>query len=186
MKPKSELKRRDFLLSGSAIAFAPFILGKESVLAQLPKTTEGRRVVTGVNEKGKSVILRDGAVPDSARYDEPGKASGTDLWVEHRVPVSFKNANDPLIGYSPVTEPPDGGVTARIVTWQPGFSFPFHRTRTLDFIFIISGRLELLLDEGSTVLGPGDTAIQRGTNHGWRVVGNEPCMFAAVLISAVS
>lgn len=109
MKTSTELRRRDFILSGSAMAFAPFILSKESVLTQFPKTEEGRRVVTGVNDNGKSVILSDGTVPDSARYSEPGKSSGSDLWVEHGVPVSFKNANDPLVGYSVVTEPPEAG-----------------------------------------------------------------------------
>ena len=71
-----------------------------------------------------------------------------------------------------------------MITWEPGLSYPIHRTATIDFIFIVSGQLELILEEGSTVLNPGDCVIQRGTNHGWRVVGGEPCTFTAVMLSA--
>jgi quercetin dioxygenase-like cupin family protein len=69
-------------------------------------------------------------------------------------------------------------------TWEAGFMYPMHRSDTIDFVFIISGQLELILEEGSTVLRSGETVVQRGTNHAWRVVGNEPCTFAAVMIDA--
>jgi quercetin dioxygenase-like cupin family protein len=68
-------------------------------------------------------------------------------------------------------------------TWQPGFSYRMHRTPTVDFIVIVSGQLELLLDDGSVRLKPGDSVVQRGTSHGWRVIGKEPCTFAGVLVS---
>ena len=59
-----------------------------------------------------------------------------------------------------------------------------HQTDTLDFLFVISGQIELILEEGSTVLESGDCLVQRGTNHAWRVVGDESCTFAVVLLSA--
>jgi naringenin degradation protein FdeH len=71
-----------------------------------------------------------------------------------------------------------------IFTWQPGFSFPMHRTATVDFVIVVSGRLELLLESGSTIVGRGDCVVQRGTRHGWRVVGNEPCTVAAIAVGA--
>jgi hypothetical protein len=40
------------------------------------------------------------------------------------------------------------------------------------------------LDTDSRILGPGDVVVQRGTRHGWRVAGAEPCTFAAVFIDA--
>jgi mannose-6-phosphate isomerase-like protein (cupin superfamily) len=80
--------------------------------------------------------------------------------------------------------PPPGGVIVRILTWQPGFSYPMHRSGTIDFLFIISGRLELILDNGTSILGPGDCVVQRGTNHGWRVVGDAPCTFAGIAVGA--
>jgi quercetin dioxygenase-like cupin family protein len=68
---------------------------------------------------------------------------------------------------------------------EPSFEADFHQTNTIDFVFIISGKLELLLEESSTILSCGDSVVQRGTNHAWRVIGEEPCTMAAVMISAV-
>lgn len=186
MKLTDTLRRRDFLRLGSFAAVLPFVRANKVVDEQSKRIKEGRRVVTGVNPQGKSVILSDGFVPDAARWSNPKKGSASNLWNERRLPVDLNDTNDPMIGYLMKREPPPGGVNAGIMTWEPGHSYPLHRTATLDFVFVISGKLELILEEGSTIVGPGDTIIQRGTNHGWRVVGNEPCTIAIVLLSAVS
>lgn len=144
----------------------------------------GRRVVTGVNEAGKSVIVSDGFVPKGASFSEAGVGSGGDLWIVSRVPAELTDQNDSLVGYVLKEWPAPGEVIARMVTWLPGFEFPMHYSDTIDILFVISGQIELLLDEGSTVLRTGDTVVQRGTNHGWRVVGSEPCTFAGVLVDA--
>ena len=144
----------------------------------------GRRVVTGVNASGKSVVVSDGSVPKDATWSESGTGSGGDLWIVNRVPIDLTDQSDPLVGYTLQSWPSPSGVIARMITWEAGFMFPMHRSDTIDFIFIISGQLELILEEGTTVLRSGETVVQRGTNHAWRVVGNEPCTFAAVLIDA--
>jgi quercetin dioxygenase-like cupin family protein len=144
----------------------------------------GRRVVTGINSSGKSVILSDGPVPKDATFSEAGKASGGDLWIVSGVPGDITDQHDPLVGYMLKDWPSKGEVIARMISWSPGFEFPMHRSDTIDILFVISGQIELLLDEGSTVLRTGETVVQCGTNHGWRVVGNEPCTFAGVLIDA--
>lgn len=141
----------------------------------------GRRVVTGVNKAGKSVVVSDGPVPKGATWSESGTGSGGDLWIVSRDAINLTDQSDSLVGY---TWPSPGGVIARMMTWEAGFMYPMHRSDTIDFVFIISGQLELTLEEGSTLLRPGETVVQRGTNHAWRVVGNEPCTFAAVLIDA--
>jgi quercetin dioxygenase-like cupin family protein len=145
----------------------------------------GRRVVTGVNTSGKSVIVSDGHVPNDATFTEAGVGSGGDLWIVNHVPADLTDQSDPLVGYVLKEWPSPGEVVARMVTWLPGFEHPMHHSDTIDILFVISGQVELILDEGSTVLRSGDTVVQCGTNHGWRVVGNEPCTFAGVLIDAV-
>jgi mannose-6-phosphate isomerase-like protein (cupin superfamily) len=130
------------------------------------------------------MVVSDGPVPEAARFTIPAQAQGCDVWIEESVPVDLKATDDPIAGYSIQSWPPPGGVIARMITWEPGFSFPMHRSDTIDILFVISGQLELQLDEGSTVLRSGDCVVQRGTNHGWRVVGDEPCTFAGVLLSA--
>ena len=177
-------KRREFLVSTSG--FAALSLLGVSHGGQEGSPPLDRRVVTGLNELGKSAIVSDGAVPAAARYSELGKASGSDLWLEKVVPVDNADKTDPMADYSLQAWPPSGGVIFRTATWEPGFSYPMHRSDTVDFFFVISGRLELILEDGSTILESGDSVVQRGTNHAWRVVGPDPCRFAAVLVSAVS
>ena len=69
-------------------------------------------------------------------------------------------------------------------TWEPGSGFTVHQTPTIDFLVVVSGRIELLMEEWSTQLAPGDCLVQRGTRHAWRVLGDEPCTFAAVFLPA--
>jgi mannose-6-phosphate isomerase-like protein (cupin superfamily) len=46
---------------------------------------------------------------------------------------------------------------------------PGMHTVTIDFEYVLSGRVVLELDDGATVeLGPGDTVVQNGTRHAWR------------------
>jgi len=175
-------QRREFLTC--AVGFAALSgLGAAGVASEKP-TQPARRAVTGVDSSGKSVIISDGPVPEAARFSTPGKASGCDLWLEETVPVDFLDQSDPIADYSVQMWPPIGGVIIRTITWQPGFSYPMHRSDTVDVMFVISGQLELIVEDGSAVLGPGDCIVQRGTSHAWRVVGTEPCTFAGVLLSA--
>lgn len=59
-----------------------------------------------------------------------------------------------------------------------------HQTPTLDYIIILSGELYLIVEDGETLLKPGDIVIQRGTNHAWSNRSTEPCIQLAVLIDA--
>jgi quercetin dioxygenase-like cupin family protein len=129
------------------------------------------------------MIVSDGPPPAEVTWTSE-KANGADLWFLPQVPVDLFDQSDPIAGYAGMEFPPPGGVIVRILTWQPGLAYPMHRSATIDFIFIVSGRLELLLDSGTSILGPGDCVIQRGTKHGWRVVGDGPCTFAGIAVGA--
>ena len=61
-----------------------------------------------------------------------------------------------------------------------------HRSFSIDYGIVMSGRLELELDGGEVVrLAAGDIVIQRGTNHLWRNPSqDEVCRVAFVLIEA--
>jgi len=50
-----------------------------------------------------------------------------------------------------------------------------HRTDSIDFVYVVSGRVIMVLDDDKTVgLSAGDRVIQNGTRHGWRVPCDEP------------
>jgi hypothetical protein len=57
-----------------------------------------------------------------------------------------------------------------------------HKTETVDYGIMLEGELVLIMDEGETVIRPGDIVIQRGTNHGWANRSGKPCRICFVLI----
>lgn len=59
-----------------------------------------------------------------------------------------------------------------------------HKTRTLDYVVVLSGELTLVLDEGEVVLKPMDVVVQRGTNHDWVNRGDVPAVIAVVMVDA--
>ena len=69
----------------------------------------------------------------------------------------------------------------------PGFDpgeAGWHTTATIDVDIVLSGKLELSLpDVESVVLGPGEAVVQRGTHHRWRPVGDEPVVWAALMLA---
>lgn len=107
-----------------------------------------------------------------------------DFWVVRQVPARLNGAVEPPADWQLNNRATPGGITGRLITWPPGFEYPMHATPTLDLGVIVSGRLELILDTGSTILNAGDVLVQRGTAHGWRVVGPEPCTWVVVLVDA--
>ena len=53
---------------------------------------------------------------------------------------------------------------------------PFmHRTRSLDYAVILSGEVDMMLDDTSVHLKPGDVVVQQAANHAWVNRGAEPC-----------
>ena len=60
-----------------------------------------------------------------------------------------------------------------------------HRTRTCDYAFVLSGEIDMLLDDSEVHLKTGDILIQQGTNHAWVNRSNEVCRIAFVLVDAV-
>jgi quercetin dioxygenase-like cupin family protein len=61
----------------------------------------------------------------------------------------------------------------------------FHRTDSIDMLYVASGQIVLTLDDGAEVtLNPGDTVVQNGTRHAWRNPGSEPAVVVGVLLGA--
>ena len=73
------------------------------------------------------------------------------------------------------------GLAAHMEPDAPGM----HTTDTIDFEYVISGRVVLELDDGAPQeLGPGDTVVQNGTRHAWRNPFSEPCRMVVFLAGA--
>ena len=168
-----------------------------------------RRVFTGHDAKGRSIFLTDGLAPNVKEMESMPGVALTDLWETTTSPAS--NDGDADAAARPVKlEPPKDGTLLRIVEFPPdsqwrghanaGRAFDSigaghapdhssddpmrHKTNTVDYIIVLKGEIYALMDEGETLLKAGDILIQRGTNYSWSVRGNEPCIVAAVLVSA--
>jgi quercetin dioxygenase-like cupin family protein len=129
--------------------------------------TPPRRIVTGHDETGRSVVLSDGATPTSHVFATG--ATFHEIWStsDAPVPISAAVPAEPTAG--PLRVPPGPlGSIVHVIDMPPGSSAPMHRTKTIDYGIVLDGEIHLELDDGTeTRLGPGDIVVQRGTAHGW-------------------
>jgi quercetin dioxygenase-like cupin family protein len=139
-----------------------------------------RRIVTGHDASGKSVVLSD--TPNPKMLDI-GTAAFHEVWITDRTPVEI-GATEPEPTDRPVrVPPPANGVTVRFTEMEPGAESPMHRTETVDVGVVIEGETWLLLDDGSeTRVGVGDAVVQRGTNHAWANRSDRPVRMVFVMI----
>jgi quercetin dioxygenase-like cupin family protein len=139
-----------------------------------------RRIVTGHDASGRSVILSDGPNPKTL---DIGTGIFHELWVTEAVPGPIP-ASEPDPTDRPVrVPPPAGGVLARVTVVAPGAVVPIHRTETVDVGVVLEGETVLTLDDGSeTLMRAGDVVIQRGTAHGWENRSEEPVRMLFVQI----
>jgi len=170
-----------------------------------------RRVVTGHSPQGKAVVASDEVV-EPIRLDLLPGAEFHRLWGGDSAPT-FPDAGEPLPHHEYF--PPVGGfrfgtftvagrgarlredldlaaAVADLDAQLPGLSGymepdapGMHTTPTVDFEYVVSGRVVLELDDGVTVeLGPGDTVVQNGTRHAWRNPYDEPCTLVVFIVGA--
>jgi quercetin dioxygenase-like cupin family protein len=139
-----------------------------------------RRIVTGHDASGKSVVLSDTPSPKTT---EIGTAAFHEIWVTQGMPVQIP-ATEPESTDRPIrVPPPPNGVMIRFTEMEPGAASPMHRTETLDVGVVLDGETWLLLDDGSeTLVGPGDAVVQRGTNHAWENRSDRPVRMLFVLV----
>jgi quercetin dioxygenase-like cupin family protein len=139
-----------------------------------------RRIVTGHDADGRSVVLSDAPTPKTL---DIGTAAFHELWITDATPAPIA-ATEPEPTDRPVrTPPPANGVMVRFTEMAPGAESPMHRTETVDVGVVLEGETWLLLDDGSeTRVGRGDAVVQRGTNHAWANRSDSPARMVFVLI----
>jgi mannose-6-phosphate isomerase-like protein (cupin superfamily) len=167
-----------------------------------------RRVVTGLDANNKAIVLFDNRL---TLGPGPYGITSLNLWITDSYPAGFSFRDDPAtkpIGISP----PDNGTKFRVVEFPPldsateanmepnflqksvGNRAPtkgvpvthplMHRTRSVDYAVVLSGEIEMKLDDSVVHLKPGDVVIQQATNHAWINRGTQPCRILFVLMDA--
>jgi mannose-6-phosphate isomerase-like protein (cupin superfamily) len=76
------------------------------------------------------------------------------------------------------------GTVFRIVEYQPGVAPRKHRTETVDYAVVLSGEIDMQLDDSVVHLRAGDVLVQQATMHDWINRGSVPCVIAFVLVPA--
>ena len=169
-----------------------------------------RRIITGHNEKGESVVTFEGPPARSIGEDVGGLF---EIWNTDGKDVistdEFDRADQDII-----LSPPDGGTKFRYFQINPlpegvaeeilqelaADAFEkigaahhrvhtrkhpaMHKTETIDYIILLKGDVSLILDNEEVDLKPFDVVVQRGTNLAWLNNGDEPALLIAVLIDS--
>ena len=169
-----------------------------------------RRIITGHNSDGKSVVMHEGPPARSIGEDVGGLF---ELWnTDGNEVISsdvIDRADDEII-----LSPPSGGTKFRYFQINPlpegvpedmlqeiaADAFEkvgaahhrvdttkhpaMHKTETVDYIILLQGDVTLILDEEEVDIKPFDVVVQRGTNHAWVNNGTEPVLLIAVLIDS--
>nr|WP_274636201.1 cupin domain-containing protein [Microbacterium bovistercoris] len=148
-----------------------------------------RRIVTGHDAQGVSVVVSDGPVPVTRELADDGVAFH-EVWVTDTVPAEIHaGPEDPTAG-SITVPPPTHGTRIRINEFLPGhldergLQSPVHRTESIDYGIVLEGEITLILDDSEVTARAGDIVIQRGTDHAWANRGDRIARVAFVLVGA--
>ena len=169
-----------------------------------------RRIITGHDENGKSIITLDGPPACSIGEDVGGLY---ELWNTDGEEINSSDKED-RADQDIILSPPKGGTKFRYFQINPlPMGVPdemlqeiaaeafdkigaahhrvdtskhpaMHKTETIDYIILLKGDVTLILDKEEVDLKPFDVVIQRGTNHAWVNNGDEPALLIAVLIDS--
>jgi mannose-6-phosphate isomerase-like protein (cupin superfamily) len=175
--------------------------------------SETRRVVTGHDATGKAIVLFDSDLPYRVVRPEVGTAT-CGLWMTDSTPARMDGGADRAAGIRSIPPPESGSIfrivefpsksdeevaklDVNLMTHTVGHgetpssskyrppTHPFmHRTCSVDYAIVLSGEIDLLLDEETVHVKAGDVVVQQGTNHAWINRSGAACRIAFILIGA--
>ena len=119
-----------------------------------------RRVITGHDDAGRSVIARDESLDPLGAVRDDGRPVA-ELWATVDQPDR--------LGSNPA-----GFSQFRVVDVPPGVQSAMHVTDTVDYAIMLEGEVHLVLDTEETLLAAGDMVVQRGTMHAWHNRSDRP------------
>ena len=140
-------------------------------------TVSVRRVVTGHDKNGKAVVTID-EMGKNLVTSRPGVSTCV-VWTE---PLPADNSSDGDGARRQIATTMSNGMVCRVIEFAPGCAPRNHRTDSIDFAMVLSGEIDMQLDESEVHLKAGDVMVQRGTIHNWVNRGTEPCVIAFVLV----
>jgi mannose-6-phosphate isomerase-like protein (cupin superfamily) len=148
-------------------------------------------VITGVDPQGRSCVASCEQLPDANpanRSSFTADPVATDAALRHVEAADAAAIYEPPAGRSWTVvaqiDPHEQDVRQRTHEPVPGLDERgFHVTRTLDYVYVIDGPLQLDLERETIGVEPGDVVIQQGTRHAWRNLGERPVRMFTVMVS---
>ncbi|MCC6473119.1 MAG: cupin domain-containing protein [Burkholderiales bacterium] len=143
-----------------------------------------RRIVTSHDERGRAVVGADSWL-EAAPGVMDKNLGNCWLWSTDSMPADAFGSDPVLPGVKPALHPKPHGTVFRIVEFPAGAPAVMHKTDTVDYAIVLSGEIDMILDDGAEVhMNTGDVMVQRATYHGWLNRGDKPCRIAFVLIDS--
>jgi quercetin dioxygenase-like cupin family protein len=138
-----------------------------------------RRVVTGHKKNGKATVTIDEISQDVVNPRQG--CAFHNIWSTS-LPGDNNDETDGakrIIGTAM-----KGRAVFRVIEYAPGVTPRNHRTDSIDFAVVMSGEIDMELDDELVHLKAGDVLVQRGTIHNWVNNGEKSCVIAFVLLDA--
>jgi len=170
-----------------------------------------KRFVTGIDEDSRAVVSIDDVASNVLPIGGWPGAYITELWTTDEIPID--NSGDADRGARKIKhDPTPNGSIFRIVEIpsEEENSTPIdvdrvfssmgseneptsrdsdrhgsmHFTNSIDYLIVMSGEMQMLMEHGEVLIRQGDCIVQRGVKHAWVNKSGAPCVIAAILIDA--
>ncbi|HEV2301131.1 MAG TPA: cupin domain-containing protein [Stellaceae bacterium] len=141
-----------------------------------------RRVVTGHDPSGRAIVKIDEIVKNPVEGRRGAMVHP--VWTTEGFPIDNDGQED--AAQRKVGTTLENGTIFRVIEFGPGVVPRNHRTDSIDYAVVLSGEIDMQLDDTSVHLKAGDVLVQRGTIHNWVNRGKEACIIAFILIAAKS
>ena len=141
-----------------------------------------RRIVTGHDAGGKAIVTQD-APATNHKWSSRDEVVSTLIWSTHECPAEMWTAEDFGARIVP-TQPPANGSRCCVIEFGPHTPGRMHRTNTVDYLMVISGKIDMELDDSTVTMEAGDTMVQQGTNHSWINRYDQDCRLVFILMDA--
>ena len=139
-----------------------------------------RRVLTSEAPDGHLIVIADGA---SANARVLNGSKITRFWETTQLPVPLNVATDE--GASAGNAYREGflGSSLYVADLPAGIRIDMHKQDSLDYIAVLNGEVDLVLEKGPVRLHQGDVLVQAGNLHGWANPTNMPSRILVVVLT---
>lgn len=170
-----------------------------------------RRIVAGEDRQGRSTVIADSVIPvvngtpDYLQMAELWRTQSLDRVIPAQadaVDAAVSDIQPPVGGTRFVVEVahpegPEGRDAASVqrmfeavsgsssrTSHEDDLHPGMHKTDTIDYVYVLKGEIDFILESGEVHLREGDILVDTGVNHSWANRSGAPCVLLAVMIGA--